>query len=201
MDTAENKRSVSKYEKYDVEKITIGALALFSWKGLAVKIDEIAIACGISKGLIYNHYQSKDDLIADLILKVGAECNRILLDCAVIDETAAGKFHSISDFVCRIVSEVSYEIEYPLFVLQARLSGFEMLDGSWDSTYTPNVVLSIAQIIAQGQNEGTVIQGDPNQLAFAYWCTIQGLCSYAATGIPISPESIWLNRIVLKEVS
>jgi AcrR family transcriptional regulator len=183
-----------------LRKINIGALTLFARKGLAIKVDEIGIACGISKGLMYNHYHSKDALVADLIQTAGAECNQMLVDCAAMEETAAGKFHRISEFVCRIVSDVSHEIDYPLFMLQARLSGFKIPDGDWYSTDTPNVVLTIAQIITQGQNEGTVVAGDPKQLAFAYWAAIQGLCCYAATGIPVSPEPMWLNRIVLKEI-
>ena len=64
---------------------------------------------------------------------------------------------------------------------------------------SPNPAVSLAQIIGQGQLEGTVAPGDPFQLATVYWAAIQGLCCYAITGMPVSPDPRVLNRILLKE--
>ncbi|MCL2746939.1 MAG: TetR/AcrR family transcriptional regulator, partial [Coriobacteriia bacterium] len=42
------------------QKIEAAALSLFARKGLSVKVSEIAEAAGVSQGLLYSHYPSKD---------------------------------------------------------------------------------------------------------------------------------------------
>ena len=50
------------------QKIREAALHQFSAKGLfAARIQDIALDAGISQGLLYRYYASKDDIFADLI--------------------------------------------------------------------------------------------------------------------------------------
>jgi AcrR family transcriptional regulator len=50
------------------EKIIIAALNQFSRKGLsATRIQDIATEAGISQGLLYRYYKSKNEIYVDLI--------------------------------------------------------------------------------------------------------------------------------------
>src|SRR5687768_8058896 len=50
------------------EKITAAGLQLFAYKGLAdTSIQEIAKLAGISVGLMYHYYKSKEELFTELV--------------------------------------------------------------------------------------------------------------------------------------
>ena len=53
------------------EKILMAALELFARNGFhATTVSAVAKAAGVSKGLIYNYYDSKEDLIKGLVLRL-----------------------------------------------------------------------------------------------------------------------------------
>ena len=58
-----------------------------------------------------------------------------------------------------------------------------------------------SNIIKQGQIDGTIVEGDPYQLAVLFWTSINGLAIYKATrdGNPTIPQAEMLIRIFLKE--
>jgi AcrR family transcriptional regulator len=181
------------------QKIEAAALSLFARKGLSVKVGEIAEASGVSQGLMYSHYPSKDALIAELARQATSISSKSIMDFSGSDGTAAGKINMISCLMCQMFSNAPIGIDYFMFMAQIGMSDFKVPEASWYSAELPNPVESLAEIVVQGQTEGSVVHGDPLQLSVAYWAVIQGLCCYAATGIPVSPEPKILNRILLKE--
>jgi TetR/AcrR family acrAB operon transcriptional repressor len=180
-------------------KIETAALSLFARKGLSVKIGEIAGASGVSQGLMYSHYPSKDALIAELIRQATTISSKTIMDFSESDGTAAGKVKSISNMMCQMFTKTPVGIDYFMFIAQVGMSDFKIPEASWYSAEIPNPVESLAQVIAQGQAECSVVHGDPLQLSIVYWAVIQGLCCYSVTGMPVSPDSKMLNRILLME--
>ena len=181
------------------EKIETAALSLFARKGLAVKVGEIAEAAGVSQGLMYSHYSSKDALIIELVRQATTISSKTIMDFSESDGTAAWKVNNISCMMCRMLADAPIGIDYFMFMMQVGMSDFKVPEASWYSAELPNPVENLAQVIAQGQAEGSVVQGEPLQLAVAYWAAIQGLCCYAITGIPVSTDPKMLNRILLYE--
>jgi len=181
------------------QKIEVSALSLFARRGLSVKVGEIAEAAGVSQGLLYSHYASKDALIAELIRQATTISGKTVLDFAEGGDGAAEKIQGITDMMCRMFTEAPIGIDYFMFMAQVGMSGLKLPEASLYSPEAPNPAESLAQVIAQGQAEGTVVCGDPMQLSIVYWAAIQGLCAYAITGMPILPEPEILSRIVLKE--
>ena len=179
-------------------KIESAALSLFARKGLAVKIGEIAEAAGVSQGLMYSHYMSKDALIAELVRQATTISSKAIMDFSGSDGTAAGKISSISGMMHQMFAEAPIGIDYFMFMMQVGMSDFKVPEASWYSEEFPNPVENLAQVIAQGQAEGSVVQGNPLQLSIVYWAVIQGLCCYSVTGIPALPEPEMLNRILLR---
>ena len=180
-------------------KIETAALSLFARKGLSVKVGEISEAAGVSQGLMYSHYPSKDALIIELIRQATTISGNTIMDFTESDGTAARKINGISCIMCQMFAETPIGIDYFMFMMQVGMSDFNVPETSWYSEELPNPVENLARILVQGQEEGFVVQGDPLQLAVAYWAAIQGLCCYAVTGIPVLTDPKMLNRILLKE--
>lgn len=181
------------------QKIEAAALSLFARKGISVTIGEIAQTAGLSKGLLYSHYPSKDALIAELVRRATVISGQNISNLSLSDSTAATKVKQITAMMCKMFSEVPIGIEYFMFMIQVGMSGFQVPEMAQYSTELPNPVESLVSIIEQGQTEGSVVNGDTLQLSTVYWAAFQGLCCYAITGMPVSPSPQILNRILLKE--
>jgi len=181
------------------QKIEAAALSLFARKGLSVKVGEIAKASGVSQGLLYSHYPSKDALIAELIRQATTISSESIMSIAISDETADSKIKSITKMMCEMFAGVPIGIDYFMFMAQVGMSDIVTQGKVTFPEELPNPAHILAGIIQQGQAEGTVVIGDSLQLSVVYWAAIQGLCSYAITGMPISPEPMILNRILIKE--
>jgi len=181
------------------QKIEVAALSLFARKGLSVKVGEIAEMAGVSQGLMYSHYASKDALIGELFRQATTISGETILDFAGREQSAAEKIKAISVMMCRMFTDAPIGIDYFMFMVQVGMSGAPISDASFYSAERPNPAESLARIIAEGQAEGSVVPGDLMQLSMVYWAAIQGLCAYAITGMPISVEPQILNRILLKE--
>ena len=198
-------------------KIETAALSLFAKNGLSVKVGEIAAAAGISQGLLYSYYQSKDSLIKELIQQATGISGRTIMEIAGRRGTAAAKIKRITGIMCEMFaggelrindakssasaasSGGSDGIDYFMFMVQVGLNGFWLPETSRLSQEYPSPVESLARVIAQGQKERSVARGSQFGISVVYWAAIQGLCCYAATGMHVSPEPKTLNRILLKE--
>jgi hypothetical protein len=120
------------------------------------------------------------------------------MDISGNDGAAAGKINTISSVMCPMFSDAPIGIDYFMFMIQVGMSGFRVPVPSGYSAELPNPVEILANIIIQGQAEGSVVDGDPLQLATIYWAVIQGLCCYSVTGMPVRPAPQMLNRLLLK---
>lgn len=76
------------------EQILEGAMKLFSRKGYhGTSIEEIAKAAGVTKGALYWHFQSKDDLLRHVILHYEKNfLNRIIQKVKTLEGDAFEKF-------------------------------------------------------------------------------------------------------------
>jgi len=181
------------------QKIEAAALSLFARKGLAVTVDEIARAAGLSKGLLYNHYPSKEALIAELVRQATDTSNRNFKEATHNNEPVFVKIQQVSSKMCQMFSNQPIGIDYFMFMVQVGMSSFQVPKAAQNAEDLPNPIEGLAHIIAQGQTEGSVVNGDALQLSIIYWATFQGLCCYAITGMPLSIDPKMLSRILLKE--
>lgn len=181
-------------------KIETTAITLFAKKGLSVTIDEIAKAAGISKGLLYNHFQSKEVLIAELARSATEISGQSIKNLALSPDSALNKIKMITSIMTDMLLTQSIGINNFMFMIQVGMSGFTLPPESTYSEDTPDPIESLAEIIKQGQSEETVVDGDAVQLSIAYWGAIQGICCYVATGMTIATKPEMINRILLKEV-
>jgi AcrR family transcriptional regulator len=180
-------------------KIEAAALSLFARKGLSVTIEEIAQKAGLSKGLLYSHYPSKEALIAELMRQAAYLSGGSMKEIADEDVSAAEKIRQLTEMMCRMLSGSSMGIDYFMFTIQVRMGDLQMPDDKMFSEEAPHPAETLARIIAECQAEGSAVNGEPVQLAFVYWAAVQGLCCYVITGVSLPPIQETLLRIVLKE--
>ncbi|MCL1806363.1 MAG: TetR/AcrR family transcriptional regulator [Oscillospiraceae bacterium] len=180
-------------------QIETAALSLFARKGLAVTVDEIARAAGLSKGLLYNHYPSKEALIAELVWQATDTSSRNFKEITHNNGSVSVKIQQISSMMCQMFSDQPIGIDYFMFMVQVGMSSFQVPETARHTDDMPNPIESLAHIIEQGQTEGSVVSGDTLQLSIVYWAAFQGLCCYAITGMPLTLDPKMLSRVLLKE--
>lgn len=156
------------------EKIQDAASCLFAQKGVAgTNVQEIADRAGISIGLLYKHYKTKDELFNELvnIARAGLKETAKLLssDGDAKDILTAMTNEIIDDYKQKDTAD------YIIFLTQALISGLESeaLDGLIEDD--KELLAALAKLIERGQKDSQFRNGNPRELAVAYMSAIQGL--------------------------
>ncbi|MBR4223183.1 MAG: TetR/AcrR family transcriptional regulator [Oscillospiraceae bacterium] len=175
------------------KQILFKALELFVTKGFTeTKISDIVKALDISVGLLFHYYESKEQLCLELV-RMGAAFARKPQE--MYQGPALGYFSSTLDGLYRSVTEdpmVSY-----MFVLmsQARRQGIP--EEIRQTALAVDQMSFSAHLIEHGQADGSIKQGDPMALSFAFWCSVQGIMEQhlITPDIPL-PDKEWLLDII-----
>ena len=179
------------------EEILRAAMHLFVRKGYAgTKVGDIAEAVGMSTGLMFHYFESKEALYEELIgLGVGGPMammgNRAEVDAIAFFEGAAASilaFLREDRFMADMFVLMGNALMDDAIPERAKelLAGFDM--------NTPT-----AEMVRRGQREGTVRAGDPTALSIAFWAAIQGIAEELAVypDMPC-PDPEWIVDIVRK---
>ena len=179
-------------------EILAAGLDLFIRKGYsATKISDIAERVGMSVGLLFHYFKSKERLYEELIeygisgpMSTMAPTDKEPLE--FFEDAAKQIFQYIQNqpFIAKmfvLMSQAFYNEAAPQRV-KDMLRGFDI--------YTPTTLL-----IQKGQANGSIREGDPYALAIAYWCAIQGIAEQMAMnpGFPC-PEGDWIVDILRRKL-
>ena len=178
------------------EEILRAGLELFVRRGYtATKIKDIADAVGMSVGLLFHYFSSKEELYCTL---VGYGVSTPMSAVAPAGEEPLAFFSRAAREVLGYAKQDAFTADMFVFMNQALLSedvpqSAKKLLAGFD-VYTPT-----AEIIRAGQENGTIRAGDPLALAEAFWCAISGIAQMIACypGLPL-PESEWVVDILRK---
>ncbi|WP_418253654.1 TetR/AcrR family transcriptional regulator [Gordonibacter urolithinfaciens] len=179
------------------EEILRAALRLFVRKGYAgTKVGDIAEAVGMSTGLMFHYFESKEALYEELIgLGVGGPM-------AMMDGGAGGD--AIAFFEGAAASILGFLREEPFMADMFVLMGNALMDDAIPPRAKEllagfDVNAPTAEMVRRGQREGTVRDGDPVALSIAFWAAIQGIAEELAVypDMPC-PEPEWIVDIVRK---
>lgn len=183
------------------EKIQTAAMELFAKKGLAAtNVQEIADLAGISIGLLYRHYKTKEALFYELVdfaLMGLKELNLRLQSDA-----------SPRELMEQIISELYEEltdnddfINLMVLLTQAVLLCEEgsKLSGLLDQDHI--LLQTMASLIRRGQESGEFHMRDPYEMSVLFFSTIQGLAiAKKALGTAFRmPEEAMLSQIFYEE--
>ena len=185
-------------EKRRKEILAVG-LDLFVRKGYAAtKTQDISQESGMSEGLLFHYFASKEKLYEELI-KIGLSGQQKVLSgienepLAFFQTAARDTFHHVetNPFVAK------------MFILMSQASGNEAAPESVKKLLAKvdNITLA-AKKIRQGQKNGTIRKGNPVALATAFWGAVQGIAEMVARfpEFPL-PDSEWVVDILRKRDS
>jgi AcrR family transcriptional regulator len=179
------------------QEILESALDLFIRKGYAAtKISDIAKDVGMSVGLLFHYFESKEKLYENLIqygvsgpMSRMAPTNKEPLK--FFEDTAKQIFHYIraQPFAAKM-----FVLMNQAFFNEAAPKGVKDLLQGFD-IYTPTSLL-----MKKGQANGTIRDGDPYALGIAYWCAIQGIAEQLAMNPDLTcPESAWIVDMIRRK--
>jgi len=176
------------------QEILYAGLSLFIQKGYSgTTIKDIASMVGMSVGLLFHYFASKEELYIELI-KLGIEGPMSTMQptqmepLAFFEVTAEQILTYIKSdpFVAKmfvLMNQAYYSEDVPARVKEM-MQGFDV--------YTPT-----SMQIRQGQINGTIRDGDPMALTIAYWGAIQGIAETIAMYQMIPcPEGRWIADIL-----
>lgn len=172
------------------------ALELFVTKGFnETKISDIADALGISVGLLFHYYESKEKLCLELV-KLGVEGTKHSEKAQFSDPLQY--FVITLNELLRAASDTPWICQ--MFVLMAQAQRAGMPEEIRTVALTVDQISFSADMIVQGQKLGIIREGDPLALSTAFWCSVQGIMEYHAArpDTPL-PETEWIIDILRKD--
>lgn len=186
------------------ERILDAGLLLFSRSGLAaVNVTQIAREAGISLGLLYHYFPSKEALFSALVTMAIQGAIKALDATAGEEAQPAVQIHRMSNMVSTTLSGDNKTADYFLLLLQAGLAASQQKEGGEPPIEMTRMAAAFDHLekwIQAGQREGTVKPGDPRPMAQLYWAAFQGLCLYKMTMRRFAPpEAALLDGILLTE--
>jgi len=172
-----NKEANQKVKDERREQILRSALSLFATKGLAAtKIGDIAIKTGMSQGLIYHYYKSKEEIFTWLIGSAMAKMNEAALNLETLPVSAKEKIIIAIEGLLKGFNENADTANYYFLITQTALSD-AYPDDAKEIIRTQNDVKYgvITSILKQGQLDGTFKDHDANEMATLFFSSINGL--------------------------
>ena len=174
---ARNKELNQRMKEERLERILMGALELFALNGLdGTKISDIARHTEMSNGLIYHYFKAKEDIFTALIERA---FKRMVTACRHLQGLEVEPHEKIRYALDQLVTTIRTTpgaCLYHLLIAQATAShnvpeqSKEIIERY---RHIPHTV--IADIIVEGQKQGTIRQGRAEDLAFFFWVNINGL--------------------------
>lgn len=167
------------------EKIQTVAMHLFAQKGLAAtNVQDIADAAGISIGLLYRHYKTKEALFYELVEFALAGLKEIS-ERLQSDASPKSIVESIIDEIYDDLANDEDFTNLLVLLTQAALAGKEdsKVVGLIEQDFT--MLQAMADLIRRGQELDEFRSGDPFEMSVFFFSTIQGITISKAAFQPV----------------
>ena len=185
------------------EKIISAALHIFAHRGYAAtRISDITKAAGISHGLLYYYFKSKEEIFIEIVDIAMTAASGALRSADNLDFPAMQKIEWITREILKYISTDSDSAYYFLIMVQASVTE-SLPEAVMTIIKPPSVPYQVMQqIIVQGQQEGDIIEGNAEEMNLAYWAAIQGLAIFriAYRDTYATPEPEILIRMLKKKM-
>jgi len=162
-------RKEQKEEKRNA--ILMTALTLFVERGYYdTRITDIAAAVPMSTGLLFHYFESKEDLLLELV-KMGTQGP----GSVAYDETIPPDVY-LTGFLNSIFS---FSKEQPwvfnMFVFMGQVRRVGMPEEARKLALSADAVTPTVKLIKKGQKDGIFHKGDPDTMAKCFWASVQGI--------------------------
>ena len=178
-------------------QIVSAGLRIFVKKGYAAtKITDIAKEAGMSTGLLFHYFESKEQLFVELV-QTGLQGTKVPFQMDF--KSPLDFFEGFAQVLLTYIKEQPETALY--FVLMGQVSQSEGIPRQAEELAAKvNTTEQSVAIIKMGQQAGIIKKGDPLALASAFWCCIQGIAEQYVIHpeIPL-PEASWIVDIIKKQ--
>lgn len=172
-------------------------LDLFIHRGFsATKISDIAEKAGMSIGLLFHYFKSKEHLYEELI-RLGMTGPETIMSGDISDPLAF--FETSAQQIIESASKQPYVAK--MFILMKQAACNDAAPESVKKMLKDEDALThSASVIEAGQKMGAIREGDPLALAVAFWAAVQGVCEELALNpyMPC-PEAEWFVDIIRRK--
>lgn len=179
------------------QEILEAGLDLFIRRGYAAtKIADIAEQVGMSTGLLFHYFESKEKLFEALI-QLGVSGPQSVMTIEATEPIAF--FESAAENILYAIKNEPFVAK--MFVLMGQTMYNEAMSPEIQELMAGvDIISSSVPLIEAGQKNKTIRDGDPRALALAYWAAIQGIAEEVALQ-PDSPcpESDWIIDILRRK--
>jgi AcrR family transcriptional regulator len=154
-----------------------GAKRAFARKGKAATMADVAVAAGVSQGLAYRYFASKEEIYRELVTQALEQAGRVTAQPTLDSSATPGQ---------RLALLITQLVEYR----RDNLELFQLLDHILSSDTPSDDVVELIrqrrerfldqfrQLIVEGQATGEVAAGDPDHLVIAITATLEGLTRF-----------------------
>lgn len=176
------------------QAIIEAGLELFVRRGYAgTKIADIAERVGMSVGLLFHYFDSKESLYEALVT-IGVEGTKDAF--SIPHEDPISFFYEVARVTLACLREG--ELSARIFVLMAQASMNESAPQSVkDLVRQCTLIQDSIPIIKKGQRSGAIRKGNAHALSMAYWSSLQGIAESVAyePDTPL-PDPDWIVDII-----
>lgn len=176
------------------QEIIEKSIDLFVRRGYyGTTIADIAKAVGMSVGLLFHYFESKEKLYEEIV-RVGLEATKSVMTRDKSDPIIF--FTEVAEFILNSVK--MFPLSAKMFVLMVQAMTNDVVSDEVHSLLLQlDDVEQSVEIIKRGQENGEIKQGDPLALSIAYWNSITGIMQQIAIvpDIPI-PKAEWIVDIL-----
>lgn len=165
------------------EQIKRAALKVFANKGITgTKISMIAAEAGISQGLTYRYFQSKEELFSLLVHEAVEEAQASIRNAPLLPGTPLEQFKTLT------VNMLDDTHKHHFLLIQQAQSteGVPEQAKLAIARYQPQDTMELlVPLFVKGQELGEFGEGDPRQRLFLYFSVVTGLMiqeTHAGTG-------------------
>lgn len=169
------KKQNEKMRTEAMAKITQAALEVFAEFGYhGATMNHIMQVSGLSKGLVYHYFTSKEKVFFHLVDKALEISKKTWQDALGSPGTAWEKIEKLAENVARIAFTTESS-RYSLIMVQATTQG-KSIPGLMEHIYQQVAFYNeLPPLIFEAQQSGDAAPGDPQQLFLSFVALVQGL--------------------------
>jgi len=161
------------------EQILSAALKAFAARGFAAtKISDIVARTGMSHGLVYHYFKSKEEIFYVLLKRAMETSSASVLAVEAMDIPPIEKVRQTARYILGGMESYADSAYYFLIVTHA--SVMENTDEAHKALVATSgiAIQSMARVLKAGQDAGEVVTGNTVDMAVAFFAAIQGLALY-----------------------
>lgn len=183
-------------EQHEYRRLQLLQIALdqFVTKGFyGTSTREISKIAGISSGLMFNYFKSKESLFEALV-EIG--CGKMVLEA----KPGCGTLEILEKQAQNLLNMIGsnhHAAKMFVFMGYASYNASKISQKSGELLSQHDLIRQSVPLIQEGQRLGDIRQGNPHALSIAFWCSIQGIAEEIALNenSPL-PEAGWIMDIL-----